>query len=70
VGNRCSLVCLEITGLVVLPAEWQVIALAPSVENLAFSLFDGRARALLLSGIGECWASMTCGEGSLLAPAE
>jgi hypothetical protein len=39
------------TGLLVLLAEWQVIAFLPSVRNLALLLFGGEARALLLLGI-------------------
>jgi hypothetical protein len=37
------------TGLLVLPAEWQVIAFLSSVCNLVFLLFGRGARALLLS---------------------
>jgi hypothetical protein len=45
-----SSVYLEETGLLVPPAEWQVRAFLPLVGNLSFSLFDGGARTLLLSG--------------------
>jgi hypothetical protein len=33
-----------------LPAEWQVITVLPSVGNLEFLLFGGEVKALLLSG--------------------
>jgi hypothetical protein len=38
------------TWLLVPPAEWQAIAFLPSVGNLAFLLFGGGVKSLLLSG--------------------
>jgi hypothetical protein len=37
-------------GLLVTPEEEQVIAFLPSVQNLAFLLFDGGVKVLFLSG--------------------
>jgi hypothetical protein len=37
------------TGLLVMPAEWQVIPFLPSVGNLVFPFFDGGMKSLLMS---------------------
>jgi hypothetical protein len=65
-----SSVCFGETGLQVPPAEWQVVALLLSVGNLAFLLFDGGVRALLLSGTVGRLGLCALWEVSLLAPAE
>jgi hypothetical protein len=45
------------TGLLLPLAEWQVIALFPSVGNLMFLLFGRGARAPLLSEtVGSTWS--------------
>lgn len=41
----------------------------PSVEKLGFLPFDERASGLLQAGVmGECWASVHCGEAGLMVP--
>jgi hypothetical protein len=56
------------TGVLVLPAEWQVVPLLPSVGNLAFLLFDWGVKALLLSGTVGRLGLHALWEGSLLEP--
>jgi hypothetical protein len=42
-------VYLQGAGLLVQPAEWQVITFLPSVGNLSFLFFGGVLRSFLLS---------------------
>jgi hypothetical protein len=48
--------------LLVMSAEWQVIAFLPSVENIPFLLFGWGMRTLLLSGTMES-ARLPCSVG-------
>jgi hypothetical protein len=56
--------------LLVPPAEYQVIAFLPLVGNLAFFLLMGEWGPPALRASGKSWASVLCGERSLLARSE
>jgi hypothetical protein len=70
-GVKCEAlgfcVYLRETGLLVPPAEEQVIAFLPSVGNLAFLIHDRGARTLLLS---ETFGRATplCSVGKMVRP--
>jgi hypothetical protein len=67
-------VCLWEKGLLMQPAGCQVLAFLSSVGNLVFLLFDGGARALVLSvtvgrlGLHALWGGKPPGTSRLARP--